>query len=533
MIAFMSRDTSCFRWSRRFRVLLYCFFVCLVLGGGSPIRLRARPSVNSSLSWNDYARDSQHTALSPVPAQALTKIFWQTPVDLQPQYSGDELLIHYGSPLITAAYTVIVPVKTGATGGFRVDARRAADGSLLWSLASDYILPSHNWTPPFGPALTSDPRLYFPGAGGTVYFRDQPDSPTGSQSRLAFYGLANYQADPQTYNSNVIINTPITSDSQGNIYFGFLVTGATPLGLQSGIARISAGGQGTWVAASTVSLDASMNEVVYNCAPALSADLSTLYVGVSNRPTASGYLLALNSTTLALQGSVRLKDPKSGSDAYLSDDGTASPAIGTDGDVYYGVLERPLGENHYRGWLLHFNSSLTQLKTPGSFGWDDTASLVPASMVPSYSGTSSYLLMTKYNDYADVNGSGLNKVAILDPNGTQTDPTTGITVMKEILTQLGPTPNPDLPGVKEWCINSAAVDPATKSVFVNNEDGILYRWDLTTNTLSQQITLTSGLGEAYTPTLIGPDGTVYAINNATLFAVGVTPLKKKAQLTSD
>jgi hypothetical protein len=76
------------------------------------------------------------------------------------------------------------------------------------------------------------------------------------------------------------------------------------------------------------------------------------------------------------------------------------------------------------------------------------------------------------------------------------------------------------------------VDPATKSVLVNNEDGILYRWDLTTNILSQQITLTSGLGEAYTPTLIGPDGTVYAINNATLFAVGVN-LKKKSQLTSD
>jgi hypothetical protein len=38
--------------------------------------------------------------------------------------------------------------------------------------------------------------------------------------------------------------------------------------------------------------------------------------------------------------------------------------------------------------------------------------------------------------------------------------------------------------------------------------------------LSQTVALTPGIGEAYTPTLIGADGTVYAINNATLFAVG-------------
>jgi hypothetical protein len=74
--------------------------------------------------------------------------------------------------------------------------------------------------------------------------------------------------------------------------------------------------------------------------------------------------------------------------------------------------------------------------------------------------------------------------------------------------------------VREWCINTAAVDPITKSVMVNSEDGSLYRWDLTTNTLSEKIKLSGGIGEAYTPTVIGADGTVYAINDAVLSAVG-------------
>ena len=34
----------------------------------------------------------------------------------------------------------------------------------------------------------------------------------------------------------------------------------------------------------------------------------------------------------------------------------------------------------------------------------------------------------------------------------------------------------------------------------------------------------AGVGEAYTPTFVGPDGSVYAINNATLFVVGFAPV---------
>lgn len=130
--------------------------------------------------------------------------------------------------------------------------------------------------------------------------------------------------------------------------------------------------------------------------------------------------------------------------------------------------------------------------------------------------------MTKYNNYKNIGtGNGVNKIAVLDPNATESDPIIpSVNVMREVLTKTGLTPDPMLPAVREWCINTAAVDAITKSILVNSEDGKLYRWDLTTNQFSQKKKLSSGIGEAYTPTVIGPDGTGYAINDAVLFAVG-------------
>ena len=151
---------------------------------------------------------------------------------------------------------------------------------------------------------------------------------------------------------------------------------------------------------------------------------------------------------------------------------------------------------------------------------------MPSNLVPSYNGSSSYLILVKYNNYAGQGtGNGVNKLAVLDPNASQQDEysTTPVQVMREVLTVTGPTAEPqnEFPNaVREWCINTAAIDPAGKSALVNSEDGVVYRWDFTTNTLTQHVRLTSGLGEAYTPTVIGADGTVFAINDATLFAVG-------------
>jgi hypothetical protein len=130
---------------------------------------------------------------------------------------------------------------------------------------------------------------------------------------------------------------------------------------------------------------------------------------------------------------------------------------------------------------------------------------------------SPYLLLTKYNNYVEDGGNGRNFVALVDPNVSMTDPITGVSVMKAVRKALGPTPDPELGGVREWCINSAAIDPLGHCAVVNNEDGKVYRWTFDDNKLSPGLTLAPPTGEAYTPTVIGPDGAVYAINNARLF----------------
>ena len=397
-----------------------------------------------AVPWSGHGHDAQHSGLSLVASQSLNQIHWQAPVDFAPQYSGTALYAHYGSPIISRQNTVFFPVKTGPDDGFRIEARSAATGTLTWLQTTDYSLPAHGWVPSCGLALTPKNRLYYPGAGGTVYFRDTPDAPGGATGQLAFYGLGNYNAAQATFNANVKINTPLTTDRYGNIYFGFQVTGPTTPALQSGIARIAEDGAGTWQAASAAADDGTILKVVMNCAPALSNDHKTLYVAVSVGNYSGGYLVALDASTLAPISRVRLKDVRTpDSDANLLDDGTSSPTIGPDGDVYFGVFENPPGSHNYRGWLLHYDATLSQAKPAGAFGWDQTPSIVPASFIPSYLGSSKYLLLSKYNDYAIGGSGGQNKVAILDPNETMLEASTGAAIMKEVLTMLGPTADAD------------------------------------------------------------------------------------------
>jgi hypothetical protein len=483
-------------------------------------------------AWVGFAGDARHTALGQIAAQQIVGFYWYTPVDLAPDLSSGALLTHYGSPVITPHNTVLVPVRVGPTT-FRVQGRVGATGDLLWQLTSDYIPPPHRWIPSFNPVLTPTSRMVMPLAGGRVQVCDEPDSANAAAAtnNVTFYtSNAVYVAGKAVFDASVFINTPLTSDAAGNVYFGFTVLNIVPGGpAGGGVARIDPNGAGMFVTAVAATGEPNMVKTAMNSAPALSLDGSTLYVvfnsalPVNGRNT--GRLVALDATTLVRINQTVLNDPFTGAAAWVSDDATSSPMVGPDGDVYIGVLEsNPPGHN-YRGWLLHFNAALTQTRTPGSFGWDNTPSIVPKEMVPQYTGSSSYLLLTKYNNYAGVGtGDGKNRIAILDPNDqTQADPVTAsVTVMKEVITQLGPTPDPAGPpgSVKEWCVNTAAVDPFTRSVMVNSEDGNLYRWDLPGNTFSQRITMNAGVAQSYTPTAIGPDGRIYAINNAYLHSIG-------------
>lgn len=506
-------------------------------GGGSPTPVptppptpspspTATPTPVSGPAWFGYGRDAQHTAVSAIASQDLGRIAWSSPVDLAPQYTpSGALLTHYGSPVVTTNNTVVLPVKTTATGGYRIEGRDGTTGALLWSAATDYVTPPRNWLPPYNLLLTQQGRLYAPGAGGKLLMRADADAANGAFAAQLFYGAATYNANPAAFDGSVFINTPLTADAQGNLFFGFHVTGANPAGLVSGVARISPDGTGIWVGAATAAGDPSVQKPAMNCAPALSIDGGTVYIAVnrgSTSATQTGFLLALDSTTLATRARVALTDPNLQTPARISDDGTSSPVVGPDGRVFYGVLETQFPTHNARGWLLQFDAQLNPAGVPGSFGWDVSPSVIPASMVPSYTGTSTYLLAQKYNNYNGVGtGDGRNRMAVLDPKASQADPIVpSVQVMREVLTILSPTPDGNSATARrEWCINTMAADSQRKSILANNEDGVLYRWDLTTNTLSQGLRLNAGLGQAYTPTLVGADGAVIAISNAILYSI--------------
>src|SRR6476646_91283 len=73
-----------------------------------------------AVEWAGFAGNEQHTAVARTHAQPFNRIRWRAKVDLAPDVRFGALLIHYGSPMITAANTVLVPTRVSDQAGFRV-----------------------------------------------------------------------------------------------------------------------------------------------------------------------------------------------------------------------------------------------------------------------------------------------------------------------------------------------------------------------------------------------------------------------------
>src|SRR5215469_14630421 len=240
----------------------------------------------AGIEWAGFAGNAQHTAVASVRPQPFKRIRWRAKVDLAPVLSRGELLIHYGSPMITAANTVIVPTRVSAKAGFRVVAYSGTTGKRRWSVNTDYQLPpslAHfAFVPPLPAVLTPSKALYVAGAGGTVLTRGNVNAATGAVHRLVFYGAAQWKAHRSVYDKAVQITTPLTAGPDGSVYFGFTVTGATPAHLSSGIARIDAHGHATWITAAAAAGSRTLTSVAMNCAPALSPSGTTVYITVTS-----------------------------------------------------------------------------------------------------------------------------------------------------------------------------------------------------------------------------------------------------------
>ncbi len=296
----------------------------------------------TAVEWAGFAANAQHTAVAGKLPQPFRRIRWTAKVDLAPVLVHQELFIHYGSPMITAANTVLLPTRVSAKVGFRVVAYSGTSGARRWSINTDYRPPAflahdHAFTPPLPAVVTPRKTLAVAGAGGTVLMRGHADLAVGAVHRRVFYGAAQWKAHRSAYDKAVQITTPLTAGPDRSVYFGFTVTGATPAHLSSGIARIDAHGHTTWITAATAARNKAVTGVALNCAPALSPAGTTVYITVTT-PT-RGILIGLNATTLKPRFHVLLKDPVSGLPALISTRSSASPTVGPDGDVYYGVLE--------------------------------------------------------------------------------------------------------------------------------------------------------------------------------------------------
>ena len=195
-----------------------------------------------------FAGDSQHTAQFSVGALHLNHVRWSAALGSS--------FVHYGAPLVTASNTVLFATISNTNTIYTLQAYEGTTGRLKYSLTNDFRSSGESsWGITYGPVLAAGPngtRLYYPGIAGTVFYIDNPDSDVpDAPTRLCFYEpLSVFATNASDFTNRIYINTPITADTNGTIFFGFRTSSNAPAPFSttsSGFARIAQDGAGSYV----------------------------------------------------------------------------------------------------------------------------------------------------------------------------------------------------------------------------------------------------------------------------------------------
>ena len=145
--------------------------------------------------------------------------------------AGGALLIHYGSPVVTSHNTVVCRSRPAPAAAFASRRDRARNGGADL-VDADRL---HAAAAQLGAELQPRARRrrtgsMRPAPAASCWCKDDADARRGALARVVFYGAAAYTANPAAFDASVFINTPLTVDAQGNVFFGFIVTGGEPGG---------------------------------------------------------------------------------------------------------------------------------------------------------------------------------------------------------------------------------------------------------------------------------------------------------------
>jgi outer membrane protein assembly factor BamB len=483
--------------------------------------------------WSQWGGTSLHTsstsAVGQTPSVQLASLTYDPFVSQEQAEEHGVLLAHYQVPLIdgnqifleykTGTYVSCNPAGSGQPYPCGPNAwnneiwnERAftwQNGSLvdLWNFQSDWKPePNSNfgglpksyglvgWEPVFHAALWNS-YVFVPGWAGTIYQLNESDGKV----------VAHY--DPASGNPNAYVSSPLTIDSNGNVYYNVIVLDSTrpwtadipdawlvkitPQGMvQKASYKVLVPGANTKCFDGAVPCGSQRPGI--NVAPAVSADGSMIYVATRGHLPVGfelSYVIAVNSDlTPAWQTSLRNLVSK-GLAGFILDEASSSPVVLPDGSVLFGMSSS--GTYYY---MVKF-SSAGQYLAAYNFGWDDTPAV--------YAHDGTYSVITKNNQLGPLGPFFMTQLdSNLVPEWSFKDPTS----------------DQDHPHGLEWCVNAPAVD-ANGTVYADSEDGNLYAINQG-GTLKGNVFLQESIGAAYTPVSIGRDGKIYTENDGQMFVLG-------------